>query len=100
QGDRREPATRAERPADDQDPERLARPWDRVARDREARREVDEQGAGRDEEDVPDPGIEALADRDGNQEIGERQSAISSSGAIEPRDRDGHLDSGRGSRPP
>ena len=51
---------------------------DRIARDREASRQVDEQRAGGDQEDVSDPRIEALADRDGDQEIGECQSAISS----------------------
>ena len=47
QRDRREPAPGAEGAADDEDAEGLAGPRDGIARDGEAGRQVDDQGAGR-----------------------------------------------------
>ena len=64
--------------------------------DDDQRRQVDEQGPGDDEGGVADPGVNALADADGDEEVGDGEAALRGRGAVEPRDRERHLDSGIG----
>ena len=93
-----EPAAEAEGAADQQDAERLAgdrdgRAWDR---DGQTRRQKDEQGAGDNQGDVPDSGVQALADADRDEKIGDREPVVLGRRAVEPGDGERHLDSGSG----
>ena len=90
QRDRDEPAPEPERAADEQHAEGLAGDRDRAAGIGmyDLRRQVDEQRAGDDEGDVADPCVEALADADGDQEIGDREPAFRGRRAVEAGDRD------------
>src|SRR5690242_16158403 len=75
QRDRGEPSTEPEPTADQQHAEGLARDRDGIARDvdHDQRGQVDEQRAGRHEDDVPDPAVEPLTDPDGDEEVGDRE---------------------------
>jgi hypothetical protein len=79
--------------ADEQDREGLAGKRHGASRDqdREVRREGDEQGAGHDEGDVAGPGADAFADLDGDQEIRDRDAALSGGRPIESGQSDRQL---------
>ena len=93
QRDGREPAPGAERAAHDEHTEGLAGPRDGLVQDVDLGGHEDHQRPGDDQHDVPETGVEALGERDGDEEVGDREAAFRSGRAVQPRDGDRHLDS-------